>query len=68
MIVIKKAVRQGEIGVGVSSIGPYILLQVDEDQGEIQARAVMTIDQAEKLIMDLKYQIITANLIKGTNE
>ena len=47
-----KQVRQGFVGVSRSAYKPYVLLQADDD-GQ-QSRVVLTVQETEELIDDLK--------------
>jgi hypothetical protein len=58
--VIVETVHAGAVGVARSACNPFVLLQVDEAVGKDtlhQARAVLTAEQARRLVNDLKKAI-----------
>jgi hypothetical protein len=59
----RKQVRQGHVSVGRSAYSPYVLLQTTDDRND--ARIVLTVEETEELIEDLKEMISKVRMFPG---
>jgi len=62
---VAKPVRNGtRIGIEINGIRTCILIQVEEDRYGAQARAQLSIEDAEKVIVELRQKIDTLKTMK----